>query len=74
MEDSRRFSQTSIVSELQIDAKGGDTEEFEIAAIYTPEAVTDAQAPSTPTATATPSANPAQRGTPKPQTPKVNKH
>ena len=72
MEDSRRFSQTNIVSELQIDAKGGDTEQFEIAAIYTPEAGGGADA--TPTPTTTPAAKTGKQLIPKPLTPKVNKH
>jgi type IV pilus assembly protein PilN len=37
MEDSRRFAQTTIVSESHSDSKNGDTEQIEIAAIYIPE-------------------------------------
>ncbi|HLZ40028.1 MAG TPA: PilN domain-containing protein [Candidatus Sulfotelmatobacter sp.] len=37
MEESRRFAQTTIVREAHMDSKGGDTEQFEIAAIYIPE-------------------------------------
>ena len=37
MEDSRRFAQTTILGETHIDSKGGDTEQFQIAAIYIPE-------------------------------------
>lgn len=39
MEDSRRFAQTTIMSETHNDSKGGDTEQFEIAAIYIPEQI-----------------------------------
>ena len=38
MEDSRRFAQTTIVREAHTESRGGgDTEQFEIAAIYIPE-------------------------------------
>jgi len=69
MEDSRRFSQTNIISEVQIE-KGSDTEQFEIAAIYIPEAVSSAEA----TPTTTPAANTVKPKNSKPQTPKVNQH
>ena len=49
MEESRRFAQTTIVREAHTETKGGgDTEQFEIAAIYIPEplsAATDAGRP-----------------------------
>lgn len=45
MEESRRFAQTTIVREAHMEGKGGDTEQFEIAAIYIPEQlVADADA------------------------------
>ncbi len=37
MEVSRRFAQTSVIHEAHIDSQTGDTEQFEIAAIYVPE-------------------------------------
>ena len=37
MEESRRFAQTSIIREARVESKSGDTEQFEIAAIYIPE-------------------------------------
>jgi hypothetical protein len=40
MEDSKRFAQTNIISEHSLQqTASGDTEQFEIAAIYIPEAV-----------------------------------
>jgi len=40
MEASRRFAQTSVIHEAHIDSQTGDTEQFEIAAIYVPEQIT----------------------------------
>jgi hypothetical protein len=37
MEDSRRFAQTNISSEQNVQSKNGDTEQFEITAFYLPE-------------------------------------
>ncbi len=37
MEDSHRFAQTNIVSEHSVQGQSGDTEEFEIEAVYIPE-------------------------------------
>jgi type IV pilus assembly protein PilN len=39
MEESRRFAQTNIIQEARSTTGGGDTEQFEIAAIYIPEAL-----------------------------------
>lgn len=39
MEASRRFAQTSVIHEAHIDSQTGDTEQFEIAAIYVPEQI-----------------------------------
>ena len=61
MEDSRRFSQTSIVRESQIESKGGDTEQFEIAAIYIPE---QPNAETNTNTTTTPAPKPAKNPTP----------
>jgi type IV pilus assembly protein PilN len=50
MEESRRFAQTNIISERfagQQNNNGGDTEQFDIAAIYIPEPIT-AATPATP--------------------------
>jgi len=46
MEESRRFAQTNIISERFTQSTTGDTEQFDIAAIYIPEA----PAPATPAA------------------------
>jgi len=46
MEESRRFVQTAIIRETQVESQTGDTEQFEMAAIYIPEP------PSEPTAAA----------------------
>jgi type IV pilus assembly protein PilN len=48
MEDSRRFSQTYIESEGQAPAGTGDTVQFNIAGIYTPEAEAAPTPPPTP--------------------------
>jgi type IV pilus assembly protein PilN len=63
MEESRRFAQTTIVSEAHTESKsGGDTEQFQIAAIYIPEqlsAESDAARPAdTPAAKAPVAAKP----------------
>jgi len=44
MEDSRRFAQTNIVSERSTQSKNGDTEQFDIAALYIPETLPVANA------------------------------
>jgi type IV pilus assembly protein PilN len=49
MEDSRRFAQTNIVSEHSQQSTTGDSEMFDIVAIYIPEALSAAAAPSTET-------------------------
>lgn len=40
MEESLRFAQTNIISERYAQAPGGDTEQFDLAAIYIPEGPT----------------------------------
>ena len=48
MEESRRFAQTQIISEHFLQGTTGDTEQFEIAAVYIPEALSaGASAPKT---------------------------
>ncbi len=42
MEDSRRFAQTSILGERTTQSKNGDTEQFDIAAVYIPETLPEA--------------------------------
>lgn len=42
MEDSRRFAQTNILSERSTESKNGDTEQFDIAAVYIPETLPEA--------------------------------
>jgi hypothetical protein len=37
MEESRRFVQTEIKTERHVESQTGDTEQFEMAAIYIPE-------------------------------------
>jgi len=49
MEESRRFTQTNIIRESHIESQTGDTEQFELAAIYIPEPVQETAA--TPAAT-----------------------
>jgi type IV pilus assembly protein PilN len=49
MEDSHRFAQTSIVSEHNVQGQGGDTEEFEIEAVYIPEPPAKTEPPKTAT-------------------------
>lgn len=44
MEDSRRFAQTLILRESQIQSLTGDSEQVEIAAIYIPEPISDTAA------------------------------
>src|SRR4051812_20660859 len=64
MEESRRFVQTSIVRESHIESQTGDTEQFEMAAVYIPE-------PPSERVTAAPTAaKPATGGKPKPLAPK----
>lgn len=46
MEESRRFSQTNIISEHSEKSTSGDTEEFDIVAIYIPEPLAAAAATS----------------------------
>jgi Tfp pilus assembly protein PilN len=53
MEDSHRFAQTNVLSETTIQATNGDTESFDITAIYIPEPfIAQAQAPPPPAANA----------------------
>jgi len=44
MEESRRFTQTNIIRETHIESQTGDTEQFELAAIYIPETVPETAA------------------------------
>jgi hypothetical protein len=54
MEESRRFAQTNIIHEARMESQTGDTEQFEIAAIYIPEELPAA-------ADATPAPSPAAK-------------
>jgi type IV pilus assembly protein PilN len=45
MEDSRRFAQTNIIQERSTQSTTGDTEQFDIAAVYIPETVPQPAAP-----------------------------
>ena len=49
MEASRRFAQTSVIHEAHIDSQTGDTEQFEIAAIYVPEQIMRSDEPTSGT-------------------------
>jgi hypothetical protein len=69
MEDSRRFAQTLILHESQIQSPTGDTEQVEIAAIYIPETLADA-APATAAAGAPRPATAKPATAAKPQTTK----
>jgi len=67
MEDSRRFAQTLILRESQIQSPTGDTEQVEIAAIYIPEPLADAAAATAGTTVSKP-ASEAKPQTTKPRT------
>ena len=56
MEDSRRFAQTNIIQERSTQSTTGDTEQFDIAAIYIPEPL--APAPAAPKTEPPPKAAP----------------
>ena len=45
MEESRRFAQTNIIAENSRGSSTGDTEQFDIVAIYIPEPLNDAVSP-----------------------------
>jgi type IV pilus assembly protein PilN len=49
MEESRRFAETSITTERYSQSNTGDTEQFDIAAIYIPESAPPAAAPASKT-------------------------
>lgn len=57
MEESRRFAQTQIISETFTQLQSGDTEQFDIVAIYIPEPFVDASASAS-------DGKPATKGTP----------
>ena len=64
MEESRRFAQTNIIREAHFESQTGDTEQFEIAAIYIPEPLIGAATPRRRAVAA--SAKPATPQRPKP--------
>lgn len=67
MEESRRFSQTNIISERsEQSTTGGDTEQFDIVAIYIPEPLT--ATPAVPTTEAAPKTEPKPKTEAKPTT------
>ncbi|MGC1450522.1 MAG: PilN domain-containing protein [Candidatus Sulfotelmatobacter sp.] len=67
MEESRRFSQTNIISERsEQSTAGGDTEQFDIVAIYIPEPLT--ATPAVPTTEAAPKTEPKPKTEAKPTT------
>ncbi|HTW58591.1 MAG TPA: PilN domain-containing protein [Terriglobales bacterium] len=45
MEESRRFAQTNITGERSVQSTNGDTEQFDILALYIPEALPEPEAP-----------------------------
>ena len=68
MEESRRFAQTQIERESQSQTATGDTEQFDIAAIYIPELVETAAPASKP------ESKPLTATKPKKDAPKASKH
>ena len=66
MEESRRFSQTNIISERSEQSTTGDTEQFDIVAIYIPEPLT--ATPAAPTTEAAPKTEPKPKTEAKPTT------
>jgi Tfp pilus assembly protein PilN len=80
MEDSRRFAQTQIVGERPTQSTSGDTEQFDILAIYVPETLADLAAKNTPPAETKaetkPQARPKMEGVsrPKQEAPKGKQH
>lgn len=71
MEESRRFAQTNIIRESHTDTPTGDTEVFEIAAIYIPEELPSA-ADASPASS--PAANPPAGAKPKTELANRSKH
>ncbi|HYM77919.1 MAG TPA: PilN domain-containing protein [Candidatus Dormibacteraeota bacterium] len=71
MEESRRFSGTQITGETQIQSQTGDTETFEMAAIYIPETLSDAAG--TPPPAGGKTSTDAKPKTPSPKTPTAKK-
>ena len=71
MEESRRFAQTNIIRESHTDTPTGDTEVFEIAAIYIPEELPSA-ADASPASS--PAANPPAEAKPKTELANRSKH
>jgi type IV pilus assembly protein PilN len=69
MEESRRFSGTQITGENHIESQTGDTEQFEMAAIYIPEALSNAASTPAP-ASGKASAEAPKTPAPKAPTPK----
>ena len=76
MEESRRFAQTNIVSEHSQKNNTGDTEEFDIVAIYIPEPLTEAASKSEARSTTDVKSKAKSRTTvkPKPLTPHGRQH
>lgn len=76
MEESKRFAQTQVISEHFLQGTNGDTEQFEIAAIYIPEPPSVAgEAPKTKTEmTPKTAAQPKTEAKPKPAPAKGIKH
>jgi type IV pilus assembly protein PilN len=73
MEESRRFSQTNIVTERSQQSTTGDTEQFDIIAVYIPESLTaPAAAPATENSKA--DTKPQPMAKPKKAAPKGVKH
>src|SRR5579859_4794941 len=71
MEESRRFAQTNIIRESHTETPTGDTEVFEIAAIYIPEELPSA-ADASPASS--PAANPPAEAKPKTELANRSKH
>jgi type IV pilus assembly protein PilN len=74
MEESRRFAQTNIIQEHSEKGTGGDTEQFDIVAIYIPEPLAAATAASKTEMKPKKNVNSKPSAKPKPPTPNGSPH
>jgi len=74
MEESRRFAQTNIIQEHSEKGTGGDTEQFDIVAIYIPEPLAAATAASKTETKPKKNLNSKPSAKPKPPTPNGSPH
>jgi type IV pilus assembly protein PilN len=68
MEDSRRFSQTNVTSERSTESKNGDTEQFDITAVYIPETLPEIAEHNSPAKRSTQEVQPKSAPAAKPRT------